>query len=263
MGVVVNCLIVGAQKSGTTALAAFLAEHPGICVAPGKEVHLFDAPDFRDTREHCDAVYDAAFPNYRGQPVVLEATPIYMFLPAVAERIRRYNPAMRLIVMLRHPGERALSHYAMERTRQSETQSLAVALAAEPYRLRASRGDLSWQSAQRTKSYLSRGFYSRQIRRLESFFPREQILVLRNEDLRHRHAATLDSVYRFLAIAPPPTVPAARDVRPEVPDGGRPITAVPYLVSLALALVYRREIARLERRLGLDLAAWRRPLWHG
>ena len=77
-GFQVNFLIIGAQKSGTTALAHFLSLHPEICHSPRKELRFFSAPDF-DQREPVEALgrrYRAHFPNYNGQALVGESTPI-------------------------------------------------------------------------------------------------------------------------------------------------------------------------------------------
>ena len=64
----VNFLIVGAQKAGTTALSSFLSQHPEICFAHNKEVHLFDSPSFRDswTFETVNEEYRKYFPNFNG-----------------------------------------------------------------------------------------------------------------------------------------------------------------------------------------------------
>ncbi len=254
----VNFVIAGAQKAGTTALAAFLAEHPEICMAPQKEVHLFDAPDYVDSTAFCDERYRQAFPNYHGQPLVGEATPIYMYLPVCVARIQRYNPAMRLIVLLRHPAERALSHHAMERSRQAEPWPLLAALAAEPFRLWRAAGSLEWSSAVRTHSYLDRGFYSRQIANLLEHFPREQLLVLRTEELLAHHAETLRRVYTFLGAEEPAVLPASRQVRPGAElgaDEARPTR--PAAVASALKWIYRSELARLEKLLGWRLDSWK------
>ena len=45
----VRFLIGGVQKAGTTALASYLATHPGLRLPAGKEAHVFDAPDFDDS----------------------------------------------------------------------------------------------------------------------------------------------------------------------------------------------------------------------
>ncbi len=260
----VNLLIVGAQKAGTTALASFLSEHPDVCMAPQKEVHLFDAPDFQDSAGFCDARYAEVFKECRGQRWTCDATPIYMYAPDIAPRIRRYNAHMRLIALLRNPVERALSHYAMERARQVERLPLAAALAAEPVRLWRHRHDLSWSSALRAHSYVDRGYYSRQIAHLLRYFPREQLLILRTDDLLRDHAGTLRRVYDFLEIDVPATLPEARQVRPSLGHDpversdslGRLCTpSVP--VRAALRYVFKPELRRLERLLGWQLNDWR------
>ncbi|MEZ5293360.1 MAG: sulfotransferase [Vicinamibacterales bacterium] len=263
-----NCLIIGAQKAGTTALARFLSEHPDVCVAPAKEAHLFDSPAFEDTRAYCDACYAEAFPNFSGQRIVLEATPIYMYLPIALGRIARYNPAMRLIAVLRNPSERAVSHYTMERRRGREPLSFAAAIAAEPFRLWYGRGDLAWGSVPRAKSYVHRGFYSRQIQEILRVFPRDQLLLLRMDDLRHDYEATMDAVYRFLSVPRPATLPAPREIRPNValsagappPDDAAGDIRLASWVPSLLAAVYRREITRLERLMETDLSGWRTPI---
>ncbi len=97
----VNFLIVGAQNCGTKALAAFLAHHPEICHSPKKELHFFDSAGFDDfaPSEKIAFEYRHTFANCAGQALVGESTPRYLFLPQVAERIYRYNPAIKLIVI--------------------------------------------------------------------------------------------------------------------------------------------------------------------
>ena len=86
---------------------------------------------------------------------------------------------MRLIVMLRNPIERAYSHWAMEHRRGNDPLPFASALEQEEARC---RGALPLQH--RVFSYVDRGFYSAQLRRLWRFFGRDQVLVLRQEELR-------------------------------------------------------------------------------
>ena len=40
--ITVDFIICGTQKGGTTALYAYLREHPEVCMAERKEVHFFD-----------------------------------------------------------------------------------------------------------------------------------------------------------------------------------------------------------------------------
>ena len=254
----INFLIVGAQKAGTTALSSFLAQHPELCVAHTKEAHLFDAADYQAAPGVWDQRHAQIFPDYRGQRWVGEATPIYMYLPFVAERICLYNPGMRLIALLRNPAERAISHYKMELARGVEPLPLGMALASERFRLWRDRNNLAQTSSVRVHSYVARGFYSRQLQGLLRYFPREQLLVLKMDDLLHRHADTLNKVYRFLDVETPEELPEPRHVRPALGDGLIERHVEPSApVRLVLKRIYRREIARLEELLGWNLDDWR------
>jgi hypothetical protein len=254
----VNFLIVGAQKAGTTALASFLAQHPDVCMSRRKEVHVFDAPDYRDTRAFWDERYAEQFPHYRGQRCVGEATPSYMYFPFVAERIYRYNPGMRLIALLRNPAERAISHYAMEIGRNTERLPLIAALAAERFRLSRPTETLGWKCSLRTHSYLDRGFYSRQLERLFQYFSRDQVLILRTDDLLAHHVATLENVYEFLGVSRPDRFPQPEVIRPPLEPGAvEKAVNTSHFTRAALRRVYRNEIGRLEQMLGWELDEWR------
>ena len=132
----VNFLIAGAQKGGTTALFDYLAGFPDIAMPGTKELHFFDceaqdwdAPDY--------AAYHERFPNPAGRPCG-EATPIYSYWPNSLERIATYNPAMRLILVLRDPVQRAWSHWRMEYARGPETEPFAWCIREGRQRLFAS-----------------------------------------------------------------------------------------------------------------------------
>lgn len=214
-------LIGGVQKAGTTALAKWMAAHPRLRLPVGKEAHVFDAPDFDDAADAAaiDARYAAHFPGPREAAVLCgDATPIYLFQPRLIARIQRYNPAMRWIVLLRDPVERAISHWAMERRRGAEHLPLWAAVLAEPFRLAGHRDDLSDGSPLRTHSYVARGDYARQLDCLYAHFPPRQVLLLNNVDLRDDPARCLQRVYAFLDVEAVP----APDLAPVFTGDYRP-----------------------------------------
>ncbi|EQD69184.1 heparan sulfate glucosamine 3-O-sulfotransferase 6, partial [mine drainage metagenome] len=181
----IGFMIGGAQKCGTTAFTEFLRLHPQARLPLGKEAHIFDAPDYDDAAlpETIDARFAAHFAEPWQESLLYgDATPISLFLETAICRAARYNPALRWIILLRDPAERALSHYAMERARGNESLPLLPALLAEPWRLRRARGDLGWNSSLRNHSYRARGEYAAQLQRLLRHFPREQVLLLRSAD---------------------------------------------------------------------------------
>jgi len=210
----VRFVIGGAQKCGTSALASYLAEHTGLALPAGKEAHVFDAPDFDEAWDAgaVDRRYAEHFAHAPPEALCGDATPIYLFHPRSIARIARYNPAMRWIVLLRDPVERALSHYWMERGRGTETWPLWPALLAERWRLRGHRDDFAPDSPLRRFSYRARGDYARQLDALFARFPREQVLILLAHDLAKRPGPCLERVYAFLEVDPPAQAPAARSV---------------------------------------------------
>ena len=198
-------LIAGVQKGGTTALWDYLRDYPDVALAPVKELHFFDdeardwtAPEYRD--------YHAAFPDPAGRPCG-EATPIYSYWPGSLERVAAYNPAMRLVMVLRDPVQRAWSHWRMEYARGAETQPFAWCIRQGRQRL----FDAQPWGHHREFSYVERGFYGEQLERLFGLFPHEQVLVLKSDDLRAHPAPTLASVRDFLGL-PDVAPPAAREV---------------------------------------------------
>src|SRR6188508_2786047 len=193
-------LIIGAQRAGTTSLFRYLLAHPDVAGPSGgdaavwwvKETHFFDEKFAKGVDW-----YRSFFPlaatreRYRKRGHDLqagEATPYYMFHPAVPARVAAALPDVRLIAILRDPVERAWSHYRHEIDLGYETLSFEDALACEDdriageeERLRADPSAVSF--AHQHHSYAARGRYLEQLERWWEVFPRERLLVIRSEDL--------------------------------------------------------------------------------
>ena len=252
----VQFLIGGVQKGGTTALAQFVAQHPQVVLPRGKEAHVFDAPDFdpHATVETVDASYaahfmDEALPTSGASRLYGDATPIYCFHPTLIQRIARYNPAMRWIVLLRHPVERAVSHYQMERGRGDEHWPMLPAMVLERWRLRGHAEDFSHGSPLRHFSYRARGDYARQLATLYAHFPAQQVLVLRNDALAQQPEAVMAQVWAFLQL---PALPAEQMRFARVFAGG--YAPLPHNSAMfrLLAWLMARPIRQARQRYGLD-----------
>ncbi|GAB4291582.1 MAG: hypothetical protein Fur0025_26880 [Oscillatoriaceae cyanobacterium] len=197
-----NFMIIGAQKCGTTSLYNYLTAHPQVIPAKQKEIHFFD-----NYFEKGVDWYLKQFPSidYDKNLITGEASPYYIFHPHVPQRLYRLFPATKLIVLLRNPVERAISHYYMELSRGDEYLSLAEAIAKESDRvdleLAKLESDPSYYSiAHRRYSYLSRGLYREQLQRWFDWFPQEQFLILKSEDLFAHPAAIVRQVFKFLEL---------------------------------------------------------------
>jgi hypothetical protein len=134
----VNFLICGTQKGGTSALDAYLKEHPQICMAEQKEVHFFDNEDLFRHKKPAYDIYHSAFSPKVSHKLLGEATPIYMYWYSAPLRIWKYNHSMKLIILLRNPIDRAYSHWNMERVRNTDCVSFWEAIQSEQKRCRES-----------------------------------------------------------------------------------------------------------------------------
>jgi len=239
-------MIIGAQKCGTTALAEFLNGHPDIEMSSPKEVHLFDAPalDSQQIVERYAAAFSDENCELRG-----EATPIYLYLQGIPEKLHRYNAKLKFIVMLRDPVERAYSHYAMERERGNEPLPFWIALLREKARLANDADELQPTSAHRIYSYRDRGRYAGQLRRLYRWFSPDQVLVLRSDQLRGEHAQTMARIFRFLQVQPA-DIPGR-----EVFAQGSEISRVPFSSSM-LRWSYRKELRALQATVDFAIDDW-------
>jgi hypothetical protein len=252
----VNFLIIGAQKCGTTALAHYLGQHPQICLSPQKEVHFFDDPRWQN-RGGIDPTageYRNAFPNWTGQPIVGEATPLYLYLPEVPTRVAAYNPHMRIVILLREPVSRAVSHHRHSTRLGHEFLPLPLALAVEPLRLWWARGIKAEDSSVRWHSYLSRGRYTEQIRRWLEVFPRRQVLFLRQDDLLRNPRETLTRVYAYLHLPTPSVFP-----EPGIYNASSPDKKLPRWLRRPLTRLFQSEVSALEKLLDRNLPEWREP----
>jgi hypothetical protein len=240
----VNFLVIGTQKSGTTALDHYLRQHRDIGMADVKEVHYFDDEDAFARKPEDHAAYEAHFPG--SEHLHGETTPIYLWWRPARERIHRYNPAMKLIAVLRDPAERAFSHWNMEVNRGDESRDFMTCL-REEREGRAKGG----QAQDRVRSYADRGFYAEQIERFLGFFPKEQLLFLRYEDFRDHPAGVMAEVHSFLGVDRHP-----RPLDRIELNKGSYRTAMTAEQRQVLLDMLRDDIGRTEKLLGWDLSGW-------
>lgn len=205
-------VIIGAQKSGTSSLHRYLLQHPEIVPGVKKEVHFFDGglkPDI-DTFAQGENWYRAHFPHARErapEQLCFEASPFYMFFPQAAARMAQTIPNARLIAVLRNPVERTLSHYFHSLRTGHETRPLRQALEEEDADLDVIERTGNYKDVGfRMRSYKRRGLYAQQLSRFYEHFPREQILVIRAEDLFARTAEAVAGVLAFLGKQPTPAI---------------------------------------------------------
>ncbi len=243
----VSFLVCGAQKCGTTALDSYLRQHPDICMASHKELHYFDSENkFLYPNINYQEYLTYFEPEHHNQ-ILGETTPSYMYWYTAPRRIWEYNPDMKLVILLRNPIDRAYSHWNMQRERGVEKLNFMDALFAEEDRRYA------WRPLQNKRfSYLDRGFYSEQIRRLRAFFPADQLLILRSQTLRHSPETILNQIVKYLDINPFPKI-EFKTIHTRNYERQMTEKEWNYLFDL-----YQTEIQDVEKLTGWNCQDWRK-----
>ena len=195
-----DAMIIGAMKSGTSSLHYYLTQHPQVIAPLRKEVHYFDLNFERE-----ESWYRTNFGREGQDGVNIDSSPYYLFHPLVPQRAHALVPGTKLIVLLRDPVRRAYSHYWHERDKGREPLSFEDAIAAEPDRIgreheRLVRGEIERSAAHQYFSYLARGRYAEQLGRWLQFYPREQLLILRFEDLVQDPLALTNEALAYLGL---------------------------------------------------------------
>jgi len=115
---VVEFIVMGVQRGGTTSLAINISKHPDIYIDPNKEpslgeVHFFDI-NWKKGIEWYKSQFDY---NYK---LVGEKTPSLIYLPSTFPLIQSVNPQVKIILILRNPVERAYSAWKLNKKNGNE-----------------------------------------------------------------------------------------------------------------------------------------------
>jgi len=196
-------LIIGAGKSGTTSLDNYLKQHPEIFIPDFKEPNFYgyeqsNAEDFSDPddRNHyLQSVttlddYLKLFANAQPGQVIGETSNTYMYHENAPERIKYYNPDVKLIAVLRQPAGRLYSRY-MHLARENRTPT-------EKFEDCLDRNSVWWKR----NDLIKEGFYFKNLSKFYELFPTENIRVFLYEEFNADPDRILREIYQFLDVNP-------------------------------------------------------------
>lgn len=200
-----NLIIPGAQKSGTTFLAALLSQHPEIFVPRVKEPAYFlkntyptiHWPNgrirkyaFGDKKAYL-SLYDDAPTNISWK---VDASTGYLTHKAVSETIASTCGDCKIIFVLRNPVDRAISAYKYHRQLDQED--------AKDFTTAISKQSENSENLVFPQPYIETGFYSQHIANWSQLFGEENIFILFFDDLKKDPVESLNKVCHFLNVSP-------------------------------------------------------------
>ncbi len=203
-------LIAGFPRCGTTSLFNYLIQHKCVLSPLAKEVGFFSS-DYANGVEWYKSYFPTTFiKNYNDRArncrtITGEATPMYVFHPKAPSRIKKIIPEVKIILLLRNPIDRALSHYNSIKKRGNETLSFEDAIHKEKQRLtgeyeRMLREENYYSEKWHFWGYLSGGHYMELLKGWFDVFDREKILIIKSEDMYDKPSNVFKSTCSFLEL---------------------------------------------------------------
>lgn len=217
-------IVIGAQKAGTGSIVKYLNSHPTLQKAILKETRFF-SQDYHYQRGM--EWYQRLFgPIQASATMTFEASPDYMMIPGVAERIKASLPEVKIIALLRDPVKRAYSSWNMYRMirhdpiaqknmRRRHLKYLSPSGKKEFLRTITDFGlDDFRQTVQEELSmpefhdmnqgltFVRNGIYADRLAPFWAQFPKEQILTIESSRFKSETAACLNTICNFLEIPP-------------------------------------------------------------
>lgn len=197
-----NLFIVGASKSGSTALWYLLKQHSNIFL-PKEELKkepCFFSPSGNlgnyDLKRYLD-LYKNAKPE---QTYLGDASTAYLTDPESAKLIHACSPDAKIIIILRNPVQRAYSLYNwMCQEGYEWAPTFEKGLQLENWRKKKSFPSLMHPNYRANYLYFESGCYGKQVKRYIDLFG-ENVLILKFRDLKQQPEDTLGKIYNFLGV---------------------------------------------------------------
>ena len=283
----VGLFIVGAPKAGTTSLYHYLNEHPEVFMSREKETDFFSCEELEELSTYYKSkcvpnleAYNLQFKGAVKEKIFGEGSVSYLYYPKVPLKIKEYNPDSKIIIMLRHPVDRAYSHYLMD------------------YRLgliNVSFEDVMKNGLGSNKVFYQQcielGLYYNQVKRYLDVFGENNVHFIEYESFKRNTSEEVRNVFKFIDVdsefSPKMnrvhnrfSIPSNKYLRKLYAQvwlrkllafvfPNRVVEKVkrvffkqekPHLPSKlrrALLEVYSKDISNLEKLLNLDLSSWR------
>ena len=195
---VLDFVIVGAPKCGTTALYKLLDLHPEICFSKKKEPRFFtqikgefgffnrgQGPRLSGNFHKGFKWYRALFSNFKEGQIKGEASTVYFQNSDTPKLLKKYVPDVKIIIMLRDPVFRIYSHYYEEKKLGYKFSSFKK---------------MYEENDNRFCYYYNISNYKKHIDRYLLYFDKSQIFILILEEFENNNLLSLKRVFNFLNL---------------------------------------------------------------
>jgi len=198
--------IVGAGKSGTTAMYEYLKQHPEIFMPEVKEPRYFGSdlwdrfPHFRLFYRPTEQEYLSYFADAKNEKRIGEATPNYLTSKLAAREIKEFCPSARIIIMLRNPINvlyAAHSQALYDGTENISDFTTAIHAGQEERRRLAGTPDRPFVDKYYYRELVK---FSEQVKRYFDVFGRDNVHIIIFDDFKANTLKVYKDTLRFLDV---------------------------------------------------------------
>ena len=184
----VGAFLLGAPKCGTTWLAEVLTQHPGICVSDPKEPNIVASHKGTFGRDESEPNWKKYADCFTGDGLRIDCSVHAMACPIAPSRVADNWPDARLIICLRDPVGRTVSHWNMVLDSAADKQNGTD----------WSNFEEAWADSRLSVD----SFYGAAISRWLEHFDRDSILLIGENRMRNDSSGVLEDVCNHLSVAP-------------------------------------------------------------
>ena len=184
----VGAFLLGAPKCGTTWLANVLTQHPEICVSNPKEPNIVASHKGTFGRDESKPDWEKYADCFTGDGLRIDCSVHAMACPIAPSRVANNWPDARLIICLRDPVSRTVSHWNMVLDSEADRK----------YGTDWSNFEEAWADSRLSVD----SFYGAAIARWLEHFDRDSILLIEANQMRHNPSGVLEDVCNHLSVTP-------------------------------------------------------------
>uniref|UniRef100_A0A803JPF3 Bifunctional heparan sulfate N-deacetylase/N-sulfotransferase 1 n=1 Tax=Xenopus tropicalis TaxID=8364 RepID=A0A803JPF3_XENTR len=193
-------LVIGPQKTGTTALYLFLVMHPSI-ISNSPNPKTFEEMQFFNGNNYHKGVdwYMDFFPvpSNLSTDFLFEKSANYFHSEEAPKRVAALVPKAKIITILIDPSDRAYSWYQHQRAHQDST-----ALKFSFYEVITAGSHAPAHLKLLQRKCLVPGWYAIHIGQWLEYFPPSQLHIVDGQQLRSDPANVMEEVQKFLGVSP-------------------------------------------------------------
>ncbi|MDN3641075.1 sulfotransferase [Lutimonas halocynthiae] len=196
-----NFFIIGAPKSGTTALSEYLREHDNVVISDPKETHFFTSDMLKMRTTDNEQTYLNYFKNISDKTIAIgDASVWYLYSKEAIRNVFKFNSMAKIIVMLRNPLEMVPSMHAQHLISTDEDiNDFETAWGLNRNRENG-KSIPKYCRAPQNIVYSKIALYSEQLDRLYQYFPKEQVKIILFEDFKEDTRKVYNEVLDFLGV---------------------------------------------------------------